>query len=157
MGKRLYVGSLPFETTDGELQELFSTCGQVENAKVITDRETGRSKGFGFVEMATDAEALAAIQKMNGAAVGSRQIVVNEAKPKEDRPRGGGGNSGFKPRGNFGGNSRDGGGGGGYGGGGGTGGGGYGGDGGGNRKDFNRGGGTGKRRPSGDGSQNRWS
>ena len=98
MGKRLFVGSLPFETTDAELQQLFSACGRVESAKVISDRETGRSKGFGFVEMATDLEAQAAVQKMNGATVGSRQIVVNEARPKEDRPRSGG-PGGFKPQG----------------------------------------------------------
>jgi RNA recognition motif-containing protein len=91
MGKRLYVGSLPFETTDEQLQELFAACGKVESAKVITDKVSGRSKGFGFVEMGTDEEAKAAIQKMNGSAVGSRQIVVNEARPMEDRKGGGGG------------------------------------------------------------------
>ena len=103
MGKRLFVGSLPFETTDAELQQLFAPCGRVESAKVISDRETGRSKGFGFVEMATDLEAQAAVQKMNGVTVGSRQIVVNEARPKEDRPRSGGGPGGFKPHGGGGG------------------------------------------------------
>jgi cold-inducible RNA-binding protein len=91
MGKRLYVGSLPFDTTEGQLQELFSACGKVESSKVIMDRETGRSKGFGFIEMSTDQEAQAAIQKMNGTTVGSRQIVVNEARPMEDRKGGGGG------------------------------------------------------------------
>src|SRR5690242_16149018 len=121
MGKRLYVGSLPFETTDPQLQELFASCGKVESAKVIMDKMSGRSKGFGFVEMGTDEEAKAAIQKMNGATVGSRQIVVNEARPMEDR-KGGGGGGGF----NRGGGNRGGGGGfgggrreGGYGGGGG--------------------------------------
>jgi RNA recognition motif-containing protein len=94
MGKRLYVGSLPFETTEGELQEAFSACGTVESVKIITDRDTGRSKGFGFVEMTTDLEAQAAIQKMNGSSLGSRQIVVNEARPQEDRKKG----DGFKPR-----------------------------------------------------------
>lgn len=94
MGKRLYVGSLPFETTEAELQELFSACGRVESAKVITDKVSGRSKGFGFVEMATDVEAQAAIQKFNGSAMGSRNIVVNEARPMEDRKSGGG--SGFR-------------------------------------------------------------
>src|SRR5581483_2100420 len=111
MGKRLYVGSLPFETTDAQLQELFSACGRVESAKVISDKISGRSKGFGFVEMATDLEAQAAIQKFNNSSLGSRTIVVNEARPMEDRkPGGGGGGGGF--RGNRGG-------GGGYGGGGG--------------------------------------
>jgi len=86
MGKRLFVGSLPFETTDAQLQELFSSCGRVENAKVIMDKATGRSKGFGFVEMTTDLEAQAAIQKLNGSTLGSRSIVVNEARPREDRP-----------------------------------------------------------------------
>ncbi len=94
MGKRLYVGSLPFDTTDAQLQELFSACGRVESAKVISDKISGRSKGFGFVEMATDTEAQAAIQKFNGSSVGSRNIVVNEARPMEDRKGGGGG--GFK-------------------------------------------------------------
>lgn len=105
MGKRLYVGSLPFETTDGDLQQLFSACGKVESAKVISDKVSGRSKGFGFVEMGTDAEAKAAIEKMNGSAVGSRQIVVNEARPMEDRKGGGGGgfNRGGGGRGGFGG------------------------------------------------------
>ncbi|SRR5579871_3494655 len=94
MGKRLYVGSLPFETTDAELQQLFSACGRVESAKVIMDKMSGRSKGFGFVEMATDLEAQAAIQKFNGSTMGSRTIVVNEARPMEDRKGGGGGYQG---------------------------------------------------------------
>ncbi|HVM32264.1 MAG TPA: RNA-binding protein [bacterium] len=145
MGKRLYVGSLPFETTDAQLQEVFAACGQVASAKVIVDKFSGKSKGFGFVEMGTDAEAQAAIQKLNGSKLGSRQIVVNEARPLEDRPRGGGGG--------FGGGRRD----GGFGGGwdkGGNGGGGFGGgrrDGnGGGRRDGNR-----KRHDDG-GSGNRW-
>jgi RNA recognition motif-containing protein len=125
MGKRLYVGSLPFDTTEAQLQELFAACGTVASAKVIMDRETGRSKGFGFIEMSTDAEAQAAVQKMNGFTVGTRQIVVNEARPQENRPRtGGGGGGGFNRSS------------GGYGGGGGFGGGGgYGGGGGGGRKE----------------------
>src|SRR5579859_549447 len=94
MGKRLYVGSLPFETTDAQLQELFSACGRVESAKVIMDKMSGRSKGFGFVEMATDVEAQAAIQKFNGYSMGSRQIAVNEARPMEDRKKPGGGGYG---------------------------------------------------------------
>ncbi|MGH7739849.1 MAG: RNA recognition motif domain-containing protein [bacterium] len=134
MGKRLYVGGLPFETTDGHLGEVFSVCGQVTSAKVIVDKFSGKSKGFGFVEMGTDAEAQAAIQKLNGTTLGSRQIVVNEARPMEDRPRGG--NSG----GGFGGGRRD-----GFGGGGG----GRGGFGGGNR-DGNR------KRNDGGGFGNRW-
>ncbi len=110
MGKRLFVGSLPFETTDAQLQELFSACGRVESAKVIIDKMSGRSKGFGFVEMATDLEAQAAILKFNNFALGSRQMVVNEAKPMEDRKksggfgnRGGGFNKGGGREGGFGG------------------------------------------------------
>ena len=115
MGKRLYVGSLPFETTDAQLQELFSACGRVESAKVIMDKMSGRSKGFGFVEMATDLEAQAAIQKFNGSALGSRNIVVNEARPMEDRKGGGGGyqgnrgGGGGRREGGFGGGNREGG------------------------------------------------
>lgn len=90
MGKRLYVGSLPFETTEDQLSSMFAACGQVASAKLITDKFSGRSKGFGFVEMATDEEAQAAIQKMNGTTVGTRQIVVNEARPMEPRSSGGG-------------------------------------------------------------------
>ena len=94
MGKKLFVGSLPYDTTDQQLQEIFSACGRVESAKVIIDRMSGRSKGFGFVEMATDLEAQAAVQKLNGFTVGSRQIVVNEARPMEDRKKPGGGYGG---------------------------------------------------------------
>jgi len=111
MGKRLFVGSLPYETTDQQLQELFAACGTVASAKVIMDKMSGRSKGFGFVEMGTDEEAKAAVEKLNGSALGSRKIVVNEARPMEDRKGGGGGY-------NRGGGNRDGGyGGGGFGGG----------------------------------------
>lgn len=119
MGKRLYVGSLPFETTEPELQEAFTACGRVESVKIITDRDTGRSKGFGFVEMSTDLEAQAAIQKMNGSSLGSRQIVVNEARPQEDRkkgdgfksrrPQGGGGYGNRQGEGGFGGGRKEGG------------------------------------------------
>lgn len=131
MGKRLYVGSLPFEMTEGQLQELFSPCGRVESAKVIVDKVSGRSKGFGFVEMATDLEAQAAIQKMNGSSVGSRQIVVNEARPMEDRKSGGFGNRGGNSGGGgFGGGRRE----GGFGGGGGRREGGFGGGGGGGNR-----------------------
>jgi hypothetical protein len=121
MGNKLYVGNLPYQVRDSDLEQAFSQFGQVTSAKVMMERETGRSKGFGFVEMGSDAEAQAAITGMNGQPMGGRSIVVNEARPMENRPRGFGGSGG-------------GGGGGGYGGGGGGGGrsgGGYGGGGGG--------------------------
>src|SRR5438270_39111 len=114
MGNKLYVGNLPYQVRDSDLEQAFGQFGQVTSAKVMMERETGRSKGFGFVEMGSDAEAQAAIDGMNGQSLGGRSIVVNEARPMENRPRGfGGGGSG------------------GYGGGGG--GGGYGGGGGGGR------------------------
>ncbi len=118
MGKRIFVGNLPFSATDQVLQETFAQYGTVESAKVITDRMSGRSKGFGFVEMATDAEALAAIEKLNGAEYEGRTITVNEAREMQPREGGGGGRPGGRPggRGGYGGN-RDGGGRGGYGGG----------------------------------------
>lgn len=94
MGKRLYVGSLPFDVTENQLNDMFTACGQVESTKLITDKFTGQSKGFGFVEMSSDAEAQAAIAKMHNSTVGTRQIVVNEARPKEDRPGGGFGGRG---------------------------------------------------------------
>ena len=128
MGNKLYVGNLAYSVRDESLQGAFSQFGTVTSAKVMMDRETGRSKGFGFVEMGSDAEAQAAINGMNGQALEGRAIVVNEARPREERPGGFGGGGG---RGGYGG----GGGGGGrgpYGGGGGGGGrGGYGGGGGG--------------------------
>jgi cold-inducible RNA-binding protein len=118
MGNKLYVGNLPYSVRDEDLQQSFGQFGAVTSAKVMMERDTGRSKGFGFVEMGSDAEAQAAIAGMNGQPLGGRSVVVNEARPMEARP----------PRsGGFGG----GGGGGGYGGGGG--GGGYGGGGGGGR------------------------
>ncbi|HEX8162282.1 MAG TPA: RNA-binding protein [Pyrinomonadaceae bacterium] len=120
MATRLYVGNLSFRATAEELQELFSQAGEVSSANVVTDRETGRSRGFGFVEMADDAGAQAAIEQFNGKDFQGRSLTVNEARPREDRGGGGGGG-----RGGYGGNR---GGGGGYGGGGG---GGYGGGGGG--------------------------
>ena len=126
MGKKLYVGNLPFNTTDESLHEIFSQAGSVQSAKIITDRDTGRSKGFGFVEMSNDAEADAAIAALNGQQHNGRALTVNEARPREDRGGGGGGGG----RGGFGGGGggRGGGGGGrgGYGGGGGRGGGGRG-------------------------------
>jgi cold-inducible RNA-binding protein len=117
MGKKLYVGNLDFGTTDADLTKMFEAHGSVVSAQIIMDRDTGRSKGFGFVEMGTDQEAQAAITAMNGQAVNGRSLTVNEARPKA--PGGGGGG-----RGGYGGG---GGGGGGYGGGGGGGRGGYGG------------------------------
>jgi RNA recognition motif-containing protein len=92
MGKKLYVGNLTFGVTDSELQELFAAFGTVQSAQVITDRDTGRSKGFGFVEMGSDQEAQAAIQAMNGKDVNGRNLTVNEARPKES---GGGGRGGY--------------------------------------------------------------
>jgi RNA recognition motif-containing protein len=97
MGKKLYVGNLPFSVTDASLSDTFSQCGTVESSRVITDRDTGRSKGFGFVEMSTDAEAQAAIEKLNGADWEGRPMTVNEAKPmvpRENRGFGGGGGGG---------------------------------------------------------------
>jgi RNA recognition motif-containing protein len=128
MGNKLYVGNLAYSVRDESLQQAFSQYGSVTSAKVMMDRETGRSKGFGFVEMGTDAEAQAAINGMNGQALEGRAIVVNEARPREERP------GGFRSGGGGGGGYGGGGGGGGYGGGGGggrSGGGGYGGGGGG--------------------------
>ena len=91
MGKKLFVGNLPFSANDQVLHDTFSQAGTVESAKVIQDRETGRSKGFGFVEMASDAEAAAAISQFNGAQLDGRPLTVNEAKPMEPRSGGGGG------------------------------------------------------------------
>jgi RNA recognition motif-containing protein len=88
MGRKLYVGNLPHSATEASLREAFSTSGTVETVNVITDRDTGQSKGFGFVEMATDSEAQAATQAMNGASLDGRQIKVSEAKPKPAGDRG---------------------------------------------------------------------
>lgn len=130
MAKKLYVGNLAFQTTSQDLQDLFAQAGTVESAQVIEDRDTGRSKGFAFVEMSTDDEAASAIEQFNGREVAGRALTVNEARPRENR--GGGGGRGFGGGGNRGG---------GYGGGGNRG--GYGGGG-------NRGGGGGRR------SEPRW-
>jgi RNA recognition motif-containing protein len=146
MGNKLYVGNLAYSVRDESLQDAFSQFGTVTSAKVMMDRDTGRSKGFGFVEMGSDAEAQAAINGMNGQALEGRAIVVNEARPREDRP------GGFRSGGGGGGGYGGGGGGGGYGGGGGgrsgggggyggSGGGGYGGGGGGGRSPYGSGGG----------------
>jgi len=127
MGNKLYVGNLPYSVRDSDLEQAFSQFGAVTSAKVMMERDTGRSKGFGFVEMGSDAEAQAAINGMNGQPLGGRSVVVNEARPMESRPPRSGGYGGG------GGGYGGGGGGGGYGGGGGggrSGGGGYGGGGG---------------------------
>ena len=115
MAMKLYVGNLSFQTTSEELQQLFSQAGTVESASVVEDRDTGRSRGFGFVEMATKEDGEKAIEQFNGTDLAGRNLTVNEARPREDRGgRGGGGG-----RGGYGGNRGGGGGGGGYGGGGG--------------------------------------
>lgn len=116
MAKKLYVGNLSYGTKDSELQQIFEEYGSVQSVQVIMDRETGRSKGFGFVEMSNDQEAQAAIDGLNGKEIGGRPLTVNEARPREDRGGGGGGRGG-------------------YGGGGGGGRGGYGGGGGGRGRD----------------------
>jgi RNA recognition motif-containing protein len=130
MGNKLYVGNLPYSFRDEDMQQAFSQFGSVSSAKVMMERDTGRSKGFGFVEMGSDAEAQAAIKGMNGQSFGGRDLVVNEARPMEPRPpRSGGGGFGGSGGGGYGGGGS--GGGGGYGGGGGRSGGGGGGYGGG--------------------------
>jgi len=94
MGKKLYVGNLPFSATDQSLSDKFSACGTVESAKIIMDRDSGRSKGFGFVEMGSDQEAQSAIDKFNGTDFDGRAMTVNEAKPMAPREGGGGGGRG---------------------------------------------------------------
>ena len=131
MGNKLYVGNLAYSVRDDSLLQAFSQFGTVTSAKVMMDRETGRSKGFGFVEMGSDPEAQAAINGMNGQPIDGRAVVVNEARPREERPGGFGGGGG----------GRSGGGGGGYGGGGG----------GGGRSPYGGGGGGGGRSPYGGG------
>jgi len=138
MGNKLYVGNLPYSVRDSDLEQAFGQFGAVTSAKVMMERDTGRSKGFGFVEMGSDAEAQAAINGMNGQPLGGRSVVVNEARPMESRPPrtggyGGGGGGGY-----------------GGGGGGGYGGGGSGGGGGGGRREGG-GGGYGGRREGGGG------
>jgi RNA recognition motif-containing protein len=114
VGKKLYVGNLSYDTSDSKLQEMFEEYGSVQSAQVIMDRDTGRSKGFGFVEMSSDQEAQAAITGLNGKEAGGRSLTVNEAKPREDRGggRSGGGRGGYGGGGGGGGRDR-----GGYGGG----------------------------------------
>ena len=138
MGNKLYVGNLAYSVRDDTLLQAFSQFGTVTSAKVMMDRETGRSKGFGFVEMGSDPEAQAAINGMNGQPVDGRAVVVNEARPREERPGGFGGGGG---------GPRSGGGGGGYGGGGG----GYGGGGSGGAGGAGGAGGGGGRSPYGGG------
>ena len=138
MGNKLYVGNLAYSVRDDSLQQAFGEFGAVTSAKVMMDRDTGRSKGFGFVEMGSDAEAQAAINGMNGQALEGRAIVVNEARPREERPGGFGGGGGRSGGGGYGG-----GGGGGYGGGGG----------GGGRSPYGGGGGGGGRSPYGGGGR----
>jgi RNA recognition motif-containing protein len=94
MGKRLYVGNLSYEVDSSELEQMFSAHGSVQSAEVVSDRMTGRSKGFGFVEMGTDEEAQKAIAALNGQQNNGRALTVNEAKPREERPRGGGAGGG---------------------------------------------------------------
>jgi len=103
VGKRLYVGNLSFNVSSSDLQQLFSAHGTVNSAEVISDRQTGRSKGFGFVEMGNDSEAQAAITALHGQTHDGRPLTVNEAKPKEARPGGGGGGGGGGGRGGWGG------------------------------------------------------
>ena len=148
MGKKLYVGNLSYNVDSSELEQLFGAHGQVVSAQIINDRDTGRSKGFGFVEMADDAEADAAIAALNGQQHNGRALTVNEARPREDRGGGGGGGYG-------GGGGRSGG--GGYGGGGGrSGGGGYGGGGGRSSGGGGYGGGGGGRGGRGGGGGDRY-
>ena len=104
MGNKLYVGNLPYGVRDNDLEQAFSQFGAVESARVMMERDTGLSKGFGFVEMASEAEAQAAIQGMNGQPLGGRSLVVNEARPMEPRPpRTGGYGGGFRNEGGYGG------------------------------------------------------
>ncbi|HEX5244300.1 MAG TPA: RNA-binding protein [Tepidisphaeraceae bacterium] len=102
MGSKLYVGNLSYNATGSELEQLFAAHGNVQSAEVIADRDTGRSKGFGFVQMGSDSEAQAAIAALNGKEHDGRALTVNEAKPREDRPRSGGG-GGYGNRGGGGG------------------------------------------------------
>ncbi len=108
MSTKLYVGNLSFKTTDQDLQDLFAQAGTVQSINIITDRDTGFSRGFGFVEMSSPEEGAAAIQQLNGKEIDGRGLTVNEAKPREERSGGGGGgrNGGGGGRGGFGGGNR---------------------------------------------------
>jgi len=132
----IYVGNIAYTTTEDELRDMFGAYGEVSSARIITDRDSGRSKGFGFVEMSDSTSAQTAIDELNGKDMGGRTLTVNEARPREERPRSGGGGG----RGGYGGGGGGGRSGGGYGGGGGGGrsGGGYGGGGGGGRGGYDR-------------------
>ena len=104
MATRIYVGGLPYSVTDKDLENLFSASGTVTSVTVVTDRYTGQAKGFGFVEMSTDAEAVAAIKAVNGTLLGGRTLTVNEAKPREERPRHDSGSGSNRNSGGYGGN-----------------------------------------------------
>ena len=111
MATRIYVGGLPYSATEQDLEDLFGAHGTVTSVAVITDKFTGQAKGFGFVEMSTNEESQAAIQALNGTEMGGRPLTVNEAKPREERPRGGGGGYGGgggrdRDRGGYGGGNR---------------------------------------------------
>lgn len=95
-GLRIYLGNLPYEAAEEELEEMFRQYGQVESVTIIKDRDTGRSKGFGFVEMPGDSEAQSAIEALNGKEMGGRDLTVNEARPREERSSGGGGGGGYR-------------------------------------------------------------
>ena len=95
MAKRIYVGGLPYSTTDQDLEAMFTPSGQVNSAQVVSDRYSGQSKGFGFVEMENEADANKAINALTGTMMNGRSLTVNEAKPREDRPRSGGGGGGY--------------------------------------------------------------
>ena len=103
MGSKIYVGGLPYSTTEQQLSDLFAAHGSVASARIITDKFTGQSRGFGFVEMNSDAEAQAAITALNGTDLGGRTLTVNEARPQEPRSGGGGGRGGYGGSGGFGG------------------------------------------------------
>lgn len=118
MSTKLYVGNLSFNTSNEDLQELFGQAGTVESANIVEDRDTGRSRGFGFVEMSSAEEGKTAIEQLNGKEVDGRSLTVNEAKPREERSGGGGNRGGGGGRGGYGGGGGNRGGGGGYGGGG---------------------------------------
>ena len=105
MSTKLYVGNLAFQTTSQDLEQLFAQAGTVASASVVEDRDTGRSRGFAFVEMSTPEEATSAIEQFNGKQVGGRALKVNEAKPRENRSGGGGGRGFGGNRGGYGGNS----------------------------------------------------
>ena len=103
MAMKLYVGNLPYSMTDADLEQMFAAFGTVQSVQIIIDRDTGRSKGFGFVEMGSSDEGQAAIAALHDKDIGGRKLTVNEARPREERPRGGGGGGGGGGRGGYGG------------------------------------------------------